>query len=122
MPYKDPARRKAYSRDYQSRRLQEPEFHAAHMTRVRATKARKVAADKALIAEFRSGGCAYCGEKEVACLAAHHRDPALKEFDIGSRRCRDASPGRVRDELAKCDCVCHNCHAKIHAGVITTGR
>ena len=32
---------------------------------------------------------------------------------------RSYSPDRVRKELAKCVCLCMNCHAKVHAGRVS---
>ncbi|AJD82175.1 HNH endonuclease [Mycobacterium phage Cosmo] len=34
----------------------------------------------------------------------------VKEFNIGSYRTKSYSLQRIRDEIAKCDVVCSNCH------------
>lgn len=70
-----------------------------------------------ILAEFRKNGCALCGEKESACLAAHHVDPTTKEFSVGLSS-RKRSVEKFVLELKKCICLCHNCHAKLHAGVL----
>ena len=46
-------------------------------------------------------------------------DPSSKDFNIGMAQSRKISPARVEAELAKCVCLCMNCHAKVHAGIIT---
>jgi superfamily II DNA helicase RecQ len=73
----------------------------------------------ALIADFRKSGCAVCKEPDHSCLCAHHRNPKSKELTIGEVVNRSVSPRRVRKELAKCVCLCLNCHAKLHANKIT---
>ncbi len=119
MPRKDPAaRREAHAAYYRRRLLEDPEFKARHYAYVRATQQATRVKIAGLVAAFKAGGCAACGERTPCCLSAHHRDPADKDFPVG-----DASTGKkysarqVEAELAKCVCVCHNCHAKIHAGV-----
>lgn len=69
---------------------------------------------KALSA-FRKKGCSLCPEKEPCVLDAHHVDPETKEVNIS--KAHDAE--EFSKELRKCLCVCRNCHAKIHAGLIS---
>ena len=61
--------------------------------------------------------CSCCGleydGKNGAVFDCHHRDPAEKEFGIGSHQYID--PVLIREEVLKCDLVCKNCHASIHA-------
>lgn len=57
--------------------------------------------------------CASCGEADWRCLDFHHRDPAQKVRSISSMR--GLSLARVREEAAKCDVLCSNCHRKHHA-------
>lgn len=51
-----------------------------------------------------------CGVDDFRCLDFHHRDPATKEFNIGS--CAWGNRGRpaLEKEIAKCDVLCANCH------------
>lgn len=60
--------------------------------------------------------CKVCGEKESCCLDFHHIDD--KDFDLAGASGRNLSIQRIEEEIAKCVCVCANCHRKIHAGVI----
>lgn len=70
----------------------------------------------AIISAFRKGGCQACDEKDEACLAAHHLDPTKKEVTITQLCAGYGSQAKVKAELRKCVCLCHNCHYKLHAG------
>jgi len=76
----------------------------------------RVIANRVIIAAFRAEGCRSCPEKSSACLVAHHTDPSKKDFNISSAPKRATE--KVTRELAKCICLCMNCHAKFHAGEI----
>lgn len=76
------------------------------------------AKNKALLDTFRADGCRVCGERCSAVLVAHHRDPKLKLFNIGESIRNKVGHARFVAELAKCTCLCHNCHFKFHAGII----
>lgn len=118
MPRKDPEARKAYHREYMRKRLAEdPEFKARHHSRVRKNNEINLQRIKTLVAEFRSNGCAKCGETTPVCLDAHHVDPAAKEFTI-SRSSWWRMAKDIESELTKCVCLCKNCHAKLHAGLM----
>lgn len=68
---------------------------------------------------FRADGCLACGEKQQVCLSAHHKDPTKKSFGISHAISElRVTPERIRTELAKCCCLCLNCHAKLEAGLI----
>lgn len=58
--------------------------------------------------------CSRCGEKHLACLDFHHRDPSQKEGLIGQMANRGLSEKRILAEIAKCDVLCCNCHRKQH--------
>lgn len=70
-------------------------------------------------------GCQACGESCAACLDFHHVDPAAKGGGITvvamtvSRLEERTQWRRLAEELAKCICLCANCHRKAHAGIIT---
>lgn len=59
--------------------------------------------------------CTLCGETHPACLAFHHRDAEQKTKNIADMIYRH-SIARILEEIAKCDVLCHNCHAKLHYG------
>ncbi len=58
-------------------------------------------------------GCVVCGEKHVACLDFHHRNPEEKVVEI-SIATDDWSLDRLKKEIEKCDVLCSNCHRKEH--------
>lgn len=120
MPLKDPEARKAYHRKYISDRYHnDPEYRAAHKLNVKKVTKNHRETLKVLLEEFRKEGCSICGEMEPCTLDNHHRNPEEKEFTFGYAEAKMVSIARFKEELTKCDCVCKNCHAKIHAGVIS---
>lgn len=64
--------------------------------------------------EQKAIGCYLCGEKRLPCLDFHHRDVNLKKFDIGLRSSAVALE-TLKEEVAKCDILCSNCHRCLHA-------
>ena len=66
--------------------------------------------------EYLGGACKRCGGSfHPAAMQFHHRDPAQKDFAINSGITMAMS--LVKEELDKCDLLCANCHAEIHAVV-----
>jgi hypothetical protein len=59
--------------------------------------------------------CARCGEDHPGCLQFHHADPTQKELSISDAVRRGWGRQRILAELAKCEVLCANCHAKHHA-------
>ncbi|MEY4745231.1 MAG: hypothetical protein RL272_1176 [Candidatus Parcubacteria bacterium] len=64
---------------------------------------------------YKGGGCVRCGYAKCgAALAFHHREPGSKDFSLsGGGITRSWS--RIRAELDKCELICANCHAEVHA-------
>src|SRR5271157_5223448 len=59
--------------------------------------------------------CNRCPESFWACLDFHHTDPAEKDSSV-AHAIRDSwSKKRILAEIAKCEVLCKNCHAKEHA-------
>lgn len=56
-------------------------------------------------------GCCRCDETDPRCLDFHHRDKKTKSFTIGLHPWSH-SWSRTLAEIAKCDCLCSNCHRK----------
>lgn len=55
--------------------------------------------------------CTVCNyNKNTAALEFHHLDPSQKDFEINT----NLSLENLRLELAKCICLCANCHREIH--------
>jgi hypothetical protein len=82
--------------------------------RIADNKARKER-NRVLVQEYkRSHPCIKCGESELCCLDFHHRDPSKKDFVIGQSYNRGVGVERIKQEIAKCDILCANCHRKLH--------
>lgn len=59
-------------------------------------------------------GCKVCKEKHPACLHFHHINPNKKEKTISSMIANRISLKKIKIEIAKCEILCANCHAKEH--------
>lgn len=62
--------------------------------------------------------CLCCPEDRYQCLDLHHLDPNEKEGHI-AELVRGWTWKRLEKELEKCVVVCRNCHAFIHAGLLS---
>jgi len=78
-----------------------------------AQKRRGIARKLELI-RSRGQSCSICGyKKNLAALTFHHvRDE--KKFKLDMRSLSNRTLECVTAEAAKCDLVCHNCHAELH--------
>lgn len=95
--------RKAYRKQ---RRLEHPEVHLAQALR----RQRRIIEHLYTL----KTPCIICGESDPCCIDFHHINPTEKEFTISKRL--GISKERIEREIAKCVCVCANCHRKIHFG------
>lgn len=63
--------------------------------------------------EYKGGHCALCDyDKCPSAMVFHHRNPREKDFCISAK----SSWSEIVIELDKCDLLCANCHAEVHAG------
>jgi hypothetical protein len=62
----------------------------------------------------RSLKCKLCPESHPACLDFHHRDPEHKVMPVSKAVRKGWSKERLLKEISKCDCLCSNCHRKLH--------
>ena len=61
------------------------------------------------------GQCSMCGyRRNHAALEFHHKDPALKAFQLDMRSLANLRWEQVIAESRKCQLVCSNCHAEFH--------
>lgn len=58
--------------------------------------------------------CAKCGDSRFYVLDFHHIDPSTKSFALGDGQKQHKSKQDVLDEVAKCVCLCRNCHKEFH--------
>mgnify|MGYP003536459623 CR=1 FL=1 len=56
--------------------------------------------------------CVKCGENRAYVIDFHHINPSEKEFEPS--QIINASSSKLMNELAKCVCLCRNCHAEFH--------
>src|SRR2546423_8775991 len=113
MPYKDVEARKEYLRAYGRQYYQRNREHL--LQREKEKNQRHVARVGAWLSEFKKQlSCSRCSESHPATLQFHHRDPNEKDFSIGMYRMGKYSRERILREIAKCEVICANCHAKEH--------
>ncbi|MBP1985842.1 homing endonuclease associated repeat-containing protein [Halolamina salifodinae] len=58
--------------------------------------------------------CEQCGESDPDVLDFHHRDSVEKTETVSRLVIEEASEERLRQEIAKCDVLCANCHRNEH--------
>jgi hypothetical protein len=111
MPAKDPVQRRATVRAW---------YHRTKHKVDRAKRKRARQAQRKKIGDWYAElkhtlVCNRCGENHPACLQFHHSDPTTKELSIGDAIRRAWNRDRIVREIAKCEVLCANCHAKHHA-------
>jgi hypothetical protein len=68
------------------------------------------------------GKCQVCGySKCIDALQFHHKDPSQKSFGISEAMWGHSkkTEEEIVKEIKKCSLLCANCHAEVHAGIIT---
>jgi len=66
--------------------------------------------------QYKGGKCQTCGEDRPATLCFHHRDPSHKELKLDGRSFANRKWELIKEEVNKCDLLCHNCHNMLHYG------
>jgi predicted HNH restriction endonuclease len=66
--------------------------------------------------QYKGGKCQQCGEDRPATLCFHHRDPSQKELKLDGRSFANRKWETIKEEVDKCDLLCHNCHNILHYG------
>jgi hypothetical protein len=115
MPAKDPERRRATARAWYARTKHERRTVDVIDRQRRTKRARRHDIVNWFVELKSSLVCSRCGESHPACLQFHHADPKAKETSIADAIRRAWSRKRILAELAKCEVLCANCHAKHHA-------
>ena len=70
---------------------------------------------------LKGGKCERCPEDHPGALQFHHRNPKLKSFGISTKVLASARKypwDMIEAEVAKCDLLCANCHAKEHSVLV----
>lgn len=84
--------------------------HGKNLKKIAEKKYRKVITDH-IIRYLLNNPCIDCGETDPIVLEFDHRDRSTKVGAIGSLR-RNSSLEKIKEEIAKCDVRCANCHRR----------
>ncbi len=116
MPYKNPEDRKRYHQEYWQKWYADETNRKNHVKRSVKHSARIKKRNSDWLRQYKSGRCCKrCGESHIACLDFHHTGKnGDKENEISVMVCQGNSLEKIAAEIAKCELVCRNCHAKIH--------
>lgn len=89
-------------------------WYARNKTRKYEMQMRRAEEIQAFLDELkRASGCIRCGERDPVCLNFHHRAGTTKRFALSSARNGAWGIDAIREEAAKCEVICANCH-RIH--------
>lgn len=87
---------------------------ATHVRAIMARTASQRAANLRLVGAYLAAHpCVDCGEGDIRVLDFDHREQCVKTAEVMVLAKNGYSGARVRDEIAKCDVRCRNCHAKV---------
>jgi len=109
--WSDKEERKTYDKEYYQKNKQK---------RLKQSKEHRQRNRQAFIEYKKTLVCSICGESDYVCLDFHHRDPEEKENDLAEMSSSGWSIAKMMEEIEKCDVLCRNCHAKLHAGRFIT--
>lgn len=85
------------------------ENRARHILAVEATRRARLERNRRLVREAKDRPCADCGQRYPPYVLDFDHVRGQKSWAIASQ-VRDATLERLREEIAKCDVVCANCH------------
>ena len=112
MPYRDPEQRRAYNRAYQKR------YYAKNRSKRKSEVRKRRKALREWYNEVRKETeCADCGMSGEVCswLMEYHHLPGFDKTSSVSFLVNNGySKERVREEMAKCEVLCANCHRVRH--------
>ena len=76
-----------------------------------ANQAKRRNANKIFLYEYLlKHPCVKCGEADIRCLEFNHLDPSKKHKEVTNMT--EYSRKRLKEEIAKCEILCANCHNK----------
>ena len=85
------------------------------VARIADKKSRKLR-NRVFVQEYKATHPCKCGESTPCCLDFHHKDPSQKFEVLGIMAARGFGLERIKEEIAKCEILCANCHRKFHFG------
>lgn len=96
-------------------KIQRRRFYLKHTAKVKAENYARRNEIKKWFQELKKKyKCNRCSEDHVACLHFHHKNPEEKFRNIATMPNDGFSKKRILEEIAKCEVLCANCHAKEH--------
>jgi transposase len=105
-----------YKIEHNSRKSKNgPKFNKKAHQAAAVTRARQKKKIEAL--NYKGGmKCTRCGfdEQIPDVYAFHHRNPDSKDPSWGKMKTNNWSLEKIKEELDKCDVLCHNCHSIVH--------
>lgn len=108
MPYKDPAKRKAYNRRYN------PQHYASNRQMYLDKAKRRREKIKRQYEEYKKGlvctDCGFEGHRNVWAIEFDHIDRNTKERTVSRMVSDGIAWKRILAEIKKCEPVCSNCH------------
>lgn len=91
-------------------------------TFVRGNENRRCKQRKLLVDYLREHPCIDCGEADPIVLDFDHRNHSAKIAAVTSMALRGFSADKIRNEIAKCDIRCSNCHRRKTARELNSYR
>lgn len=58
--------------------------------------------------------CEHCSNSDHRVLDFHHLDPSMKDMEVSNMVRLRWSKQKIINEMAKCICLCSNCHRILH--------
>lgn len=100
--------RRIYNRKNYKKRCDEPDYMS---NRVKMARDRRMIL-RAFVTSCKINKKCKCGESDIRCMDFHHRDPKTKLHNVSDMPMKGLALSKIRDEIAKCDLICSNCHRK----------
>jgi hypothetical protein len=113
MPYKDPAKKKAYMKEYNKHWYQANKEPRKLVEKAVANKRKNRLEKRHWLITRLGGACEGCGEDDIAVLDVHHTDPSLKHNS--QKQLTDYAWDDLLGKAHTLQLFCSNCHRKHHA-------
>ncbi len=115
MPYKDPEKqREAQRRHYRENIDRYSERNRRYASTLADQKRAHTSKKREYVYAAKDGPCMDCGGSfHHSAMDFHHRDPSQKTDSISKMVVRGGIE-RLKEEIAKCDLICANCHRIRH--------
>ena len=107
MPYKDPEKRREYSKKWMAENRPPKSNESSYQKR------------KGMVRSAKDKPCQICKVKYDPCVMdLHHLDPSQKDERV-AQLAKSSSYKKLQEEIDKCVVLCANCHRMVHGGIIS---